>query len=112
MLNDTHFSAIGNDLVAEIITRSLLGNGNSGVLEHNTIDLVPITYSALKTLRDTNKLVVGRKYRITDYETTTSQIDTMSAGNPFDIIVEAIEVNKLSEKASAIQRVAIIFYKQ
>jgi hypothetical protein len=33
MLNDTHFSAIGNDLVAEIITRSLLGNGNSGVVE-------------------------------------------------------------------------------
>ena len=30
MLNDTHFSAIGNDLVAEIIMRSLLGNGNSG----------------------------------------------------------------------------------
>lgn len=33
MLNDTHFSAVGNDLVAEIIMRSLLGNGNSGVVD-------------------------------------------------------------------------------
>jgi len=33
MLNDTHFSALGNDYVAEIIMRSLLGNGNSGVVE-------------------------------------------------------------------------------
>ena len=36
MLNDTHFSAVGNDLVAEIITRSLLGNGNSG-----SVDVIP-----------------------------------------------------------------------
>ena len=41
MLNDTHFSAIGNDLVAEIITRSLLGNGNSGVVE--TLPALPTT---------------------------------------------------------------------
>lgn len=33
MLNDTHFSAVGNDLVAELITRSLIGNGNNGVVE-------------------------------------------------------------------------------
>ena len=33
MLNDTHFSAAGNNLVAEIIMRSLLGNGNSGVVD-------------------------------------------------------------------------------
>jgi hypothetical protein len=36
MLNDTHFSAIGNDLVAEIIMRSLLGNGNNG-----SVDVLP-----------------------------------------------------------------------
>ena len=41
MLNDTHFSAIGNDLVAEIIMRSLLGNGNSGVVE--TLPALPTT---------------------------------------------------------------------
>ena len=40
-LTDTHFSAIGNDLVAEIITRSLLGNGNSGVVE--TLPALPTT---------------------------------------------------------------------
>lgn len=41
MLNDTHFSAVGNDLVAEIIMRSLLGNGNSGVVE--TLPALPTT---------------------------------------------------------------------
>ena len=41
MLNDTHFSAVGNDLVAELITRSLLGNGNSGVVE--TLPILPTT---------------------------------------------------------------------
>ena len=41
MLNDTHFSAVGNDLVAELITRSLLGNGNSGVVE--TLPTLPTT---------------------------------------------------------------------
>jgi lysophospholipase L1-like esterase len=41
MLNDTHFSAIGNDLVAEIITRSLLGNGNSGNVD--TLPALPTT---------------------------------------------------------------------
>jgi len=33
MLNDTHFSAVGNDLVAELVARALIGNGNSGVAD-------------------------------------------------------------------------------
>ena len=36
MLNATHFSAIGNDIVAELIVRALLGNGNSG-----SVDVIP-----------------------------------------------------------------------
>ncbi|MFA6654071.1 MAG: SGNH/GDSL hydrolase family protein, partial [Candidatus Delongbacteria bacterium] len=53
MLNDTHFSAIGNDLVAEIITRSLLGNGNSGNVD--TLPALPTangTYTLKLTVLD------------------------------------------------------------
>lgn len=38
-------------------------------------------------------------YRITDYATTTSQLDTQSAGHPFDIIVIALSTDTLSENA-------------
>jgi hypothetical protein len=47
------------------------------------------------------ELVPGQKYRITNYVTTTKQADTISANHQFDIIVEAIEPNKLNENAQA-----------
>ena len=48
---------------------------------------INITWSALVNLRDSGQLVPGQSYRITDYVTTTTQTDTQSAGNVFDIIV-------------------------
>ena len=62
-----------------------------------------ITYSQLKYLRDNSKLIPGCYYRITDYQCTTSQVNTKSAGHQFDIIVRADSENKLNEEASAIQ---------
>ena len=62
---------------------------------------VSTTYSELKALRDSGQLVPGAWYRITDYECTTSQADTMSAGNQFDIIVLALDESHLSEDAFA-----------
>lgn len=62
-----------------------------------------ITYSQLKYLRDNGKLIPGCYYRITDYQCTTSQANTRSAGHQFDIIVRADSENKLNEEASAIQ---------
>ena len=62
---------------------------------------VSTTYDALKTLRDNGELVPGAWYRITDYECTTSQADTMSAQNQFDIIVLALDESHLSEEAYA-----------
>ncbi len=59
------------------------------------------TYSELKALRDAGQLVPGAWYRITDYECTTYQEDTMSAGHQFDIIVRAIDGSHLSEEAYA-----------
>lgn len=60
-----------------------------------------ITYSELKTLRDNSQLIAGQQYRITDYQTTTCQEDTISAGHQFDIIVVADSVNTLNENAKA-----------
>ena len=64
---------------------------------------LPLTYSELVSLRDNSQLMPGQQYRITDYVTTTSQEDTRSAGNVFDIIVRADSENKLSELAYATQ---------
>jgi hypothetical protein len=49
-----------------------------------------------------SKLESGQRYRITDYATTTIQDNTTSAGNVFDLIVEAISQTKLSESAFAV----------
>ena len=70
-----------------------------------TIDVTPlkeITYSELKTLKDNNELIPGQQYRINDFVTTTNgDGGTNSAGNKFDIIVEAKSSNELSENAKA-----------
>ena len=60
------------------------------------------TYSDLKNMRDNGTLTPGMWYRITDYECTTTQSNTISAGNKFDIIVLATGTNSLSEQARAI----------
>ena len=60
-----------------------------------------ITYSKLKYLRDNRKLIPGKQYRITDYECTTSQENTKSAGHKFDIIVTANDEGTLNEDARA-----------
>ena len=68
--------------------------------------MVEITYSELKSLRDNSQLIPGCWYRITDYETTTRQSETQSAGHLFDVIVFAIDNKTLSEEAWAINHVS------
>ena len=63
--------------------------------------LIETTWAALKQLRDNSELIPGRFYRITDYTCTTTTTNTSSAGHVFDIIVLALETNKLSEEAWA-----------
>ena len=70
----------------------------------NIENLVNITYSELKSLRDQSKLILGRWYRITDFVTTVANDPkAQSAGHPFDIIVMASKENKLQEECYAIQ---------
>ena len=71
--------------------------GGAGI----TTTQISITYAELKALRDTAKLIPGMFYRITDYVCTTIQPDTRAMGNKFDIIVQALSTNTLSENAKA-----------
>lgn len=67
-------------------------------------EIVPITYSELKNLRDNSQLVAGTTYRLTDYEFTTVQENTKSAGHGFDIILQALSSSELSEQGFALPR--------
>ena len=60
-----------------------------------------VTYAELKAFRDGGNLIPGMFYRITDYVCTTSQADTQATDHRFDIIVQALSNNKLSETAKA-----------
>lgn len=72
-------------------------SGGSGVA---TL-LTKIKYHDLKVLRDNSQLIPGMMYQITDYECSTYQKNTRSARHKFDIIVQALSENKLSENAKA-----------
>ena len=60
-----------------------------------------VTYSELVTLKTGGNLVPGMQYRITDYTCTTTQTNTQSASNVFDIIVTADSGTELNENAHA-----------
>ena len=77
---------------------SILGSGDLSLsVDHMT----EILWADLKALRDTSELTPGMYYRITDYECTTTQANTSSAGHVFDIIMLATANNQLSEKCWA-----------
>ena len=62
-----------------------------------------ITWSELKTLRDSSELTPGMQYRITDYTCTTIQEGTRAVNHQFDIIVTADSENVLNEVARAVK---------
>lgn len=61
-----------------------------------------MTYAELVAAINSNLLNIGESIRITDYVTTTSQSDTVSAGHEFDLIVTALSTNQISENVTAI----------
>ena len=64
--------------------------------------MVYTTYTELKELRDNAQLVPGHFYRITDYVCMTAHIDyVMGEEHRYDIIVQALSENTLSEMARA-----------
>lgn len=63
--------------------------------------LVVTTHAELKAMRDAGKLTPGSLYRITDYQCTTTQANTRSAGHQFDIVLLALSEDKLAEESWA-----------
>jgi len=64
--------------------------------------MTSVTHSQLSSLISGGTLVKGMKYRITDYVATTVQSNTQSANHPFDIVVTAIDADKLDNQATAL----------
>ena len=75
-----------------------------------TNNLIPITYSELVSLRNSSKLYPGATYRITDYKCSSSDADTAVASNKFDILVKAIDTNKLSEHCGALRNASDTYF--
>ena len=63
--------------------------------------LTKVTWQELKNKRDASELIPGSLYRITDYQCTTTQENTKSAGHQFDIVLLALSENKLAEEGWA-----------
>lgn len=72
--------------------------------------LIPITHAELKGLKESAGLIEGVKYRITDYEATSTDANTECAGHSFDIIVEALTKSELSEDAKACKKSGDEYY--
>ena len=81
----------GNDRFIPVV------EGENGVPK----TLVEVTHAELKAMRDAGKLTPGALYRITDYNCTTTQENTQSAGHQFDIVVMALDSKTLAERAWA-----------
>ena len=71
------------------------------ILSNGTV--VSTTWQQLKDLRDNSQLIPGSLYRITDYQCTTTQENTRSAGHQFDIVLLALSENKLAEECWAME---------
>lgn len=72
-----------------------------GPIDSSSNGLTEVTWQELKGLRDNSKLSPGSLYRITDYQCTTTQKNTKSAGHQFDIVLLALSENKLAEEGWA-----------
>lgn len=62
-------------------------------------NIIEITYEELFKLRNNGELIPCQNYRILDYETKTSQEDTIAESHRFDIIVRASDEYHLYEEA-------------
>lgn len=89
----------GNDRFIPVV------DGEKGVPK----TMVEVTHAELKAMRDNGKLTAGALYRITDYQCTTTQENTRSAGHQFDIVLLALSENKLAEEGWAMMNESNIY---
>ena len=98
----------------ELVTATALTNLDTRVVQledkgsnqgASSNQIIAISYTDLKTLRDNAQLVPGQQYRITDYTCTctTTQENARAVGHVFDIIVTADDASTINEVARAVK---------
>lgn len=100
-LNNSSFTANQWAAINSGITDTWINDTNEKLENITSTTIIEITWSDLKAKRDAGELTLGQLYRIIDYQCTTTESDTRSAGHQFDIIVLALSKNTLSEQAYA-----------
>lgn len=102
-LNNSSFTANQWAAINSGITDTWINDTNEKLEKaaSSTNSIIEITWSDLKAKRDVGELTPSQFYRIIDYQCTTIESDTQSAGHQFDIIVLALSKNTLSEQAYA-----------
>lgn len=101
VLNNSSFTANQWTAINSGITDTWINDTNEKLENITSTTIIEITWSDLKAKRDAGELTLGQLYRITDYQCTTTESETRSAGHQFDIIVLALSKNTLSEQAYA-----------
>ena len=101
VLNNSSFTANQWTAINSGITDTWINDINEKLENITSTTIIEITWSELKAKRDAGELTLGQLYRITDYQCTTTESNTRSAGHQFDIIVLALTNNTLSEQAWA-----------
>ena len=101
VLNNSSFTANQWTSINSCITDTWINGINEKLENITSTTIIEITWSDLKAKRDAGELTLGQLYRITDYQCTTTESYTRSAGHQFDIIVLALTNNTLSEQAWA-----------
>lgn len=100
-LNNSSFTANQWAAINSGITDTWINDTNEKLENITSTTIIEITWSDLKAKRDAGELTLGQLYRIIDYQCTTTESKTHSAGHQFDIIVLALTNNTLSEQAWA-----------
>ena len=103
--NELVTSAALNSLMTEIPTNSDKALWNSAVQNASAY-----TYAELAQLKSNSELISGQYYRLTDYEFTTIDPESMSAGHQFDLILLAIDVNLFANKCFAVKHTGDIYF--
>lgn len=101
VLNNSSFTANQWTAINSGITDTWINDTNEKLKNITSTTIIEITWSDLKAKRDAGELTLGQLYRIIDYQCTTTESETRSAGHQFDIIVLALSKNTLSEQAYA-----------
>ena len=83
-----------DDLLDKVESGNAGGGGGAAMIN--------ATYDELVALRNNSQLIPGQMYRMVDYDTYTSQVDTQSAMHPFDLILTALDNKTLSEQCCAV----------